>query len=95
MVPLKTIQWVIKVLGSEMRIRIILELFKSPEGIHIRELARKFGITPQSMSEHISILEEHGVVTYRKIGSAKLMKMKNTNKVRILERFLREMNLLK
>jgi DNA-binding transcriptional ArsR family regulator len=93
MVALK-IEDITRVLGSSTRLRIIIELFKIPEGIHVRELARKFAMKPQSMSEHIKILEASGLIGYRKIGPVKIITLKNTKEVKAIKRFLEEMGLL-
>lgn len=64
----------------EGKIRIIEELSRNKEGIHLRDLSRRIDISFPTVVEHINNYEKEGIVKTRKKGNIKLCKLDFSNK---------------
>ncbi len=56
-----------KVLGVETRVRII-ELLKSKGSLGVKSIAKRFGITPAAVSQHLKVLRHAGLVRNERKG---------------------------
>jgi len=70
------------VLGSGLRVRVILALWKYGE-LHTTELAHRLGTNYRLLMRHIGVLSRYGVVEERRIGRLRLVKL--SNKAHVIE----------
>ena len=67
---------VLKILGNDNRRRILRLL--CDEELHINGIAKKLGISPPLVFKHVAVLEKHGFIERRRIGSAHLLRVKDS-----------------
>jgi DNA-binding transcriptional ArsR family regulator len=72
-----------EVLGAPLRIRIILALWKTGE-INATELAKRLETNYSQLIAHLQLLSKYGIVEERRIGRARLVKLRNTKLVEML-----------
>jgi DNA-binding transcriptional ArsR family regulator len=72
-----------EVLGAPLRIRIILALWKTGE-INATELAKRLETNYSQLIAHLQLLSKHGIVEERRIGRARLVKLRNAKLVEML-----------
>lgn len=77
------------ILGSPLRIRIVLTLWRFGE-LNATELAKRLGTNYRQLTAHIKTLAENGIVEERRIGRARLVKLRNTGFVEALATALAE-----
>jgi DNA-binding transcriptional ArsR family regulator len=73
---------IFEALGSSARRRILAFLSKTE--LTNSELAERFAMSPPSMSRHLSVLENAGLVTSRRAGQRVLYKLAPDNLVNTL-----------
>jgi len=78
-----------EVLGTPLRIRIILALWRMGE-VNTTELAKRLETNYSQLTVHIRLLSSYGIVEERRIGRARLVKLKNVRHVEMLAKALDE-----
>jgi len=78
-----------EVLGAPLRIRIILALWKTGE-VNATELARRLETNYSQLVAHLKLLAKYGIVEERRIGRARLVKLRSTNLAEMLAKALEE-----
>jgi DNA-binding transcriptional ArsR family regulator len=80
-----------EVLGAPLRIRIILALWKTGE-VNATELAKRLETNYSQLVAHLKFLSRYGIVEERRIGRARLVRLRNTSLVEALAKALEEIN---
>ncbi len=80
-----------EVLGAPLRIRIILALWKTGE-INATELAKRLETNYSQLVTHLKFLSRYGIVEERRIGRARLVRLRNMSLVEALAKALEEIN---
>ncbi|ABL87838.1 transcriptional regulator, ArsR family [Pyrobaculum islandicum DSM 4184] len=78
-----------KILGSPLRIRIILALWEMGE-INATELAKRLETNYSQLISHIKLLASYGLVEERRIGRIRLVKLRNSELVKMLVNALKQ-----
>ncbi len=67
-------------LGAPLRIRIVMALLQYGE-INVTELANRLEANYKQLTSHIRILSEYGIVEEKRIGRARLVKLRKSDVV--------------
>ncbi|MFN3804079.1 MAG: ArsR family transcriptional regulator [Pyrobaculum sp.] len=77
------------VLGAPLRIRIIMALWQYGE-INVTELANRLKANYKLLAEHIQLLSKYGIVEEKRIGRARLVKLRKEEFIAALAQALVE-----
>jgi DNA-binding transcriptional ArsR family regulator len=80
-----------EVLGAPLRIRIILALWKTGE-INATELAKMLETNYSQLIAHLQLLSKYGIVEERRIGRARLVRLRKTKLVEMLAKALEQVD---
>lgn len=76
-------------LGSEQRLAVLRTLVRAgPEGLRIGELGERSGVTGSTLTHHMKILSQAGLVTQQKQGRSILCAAVAYDELRTLSDFL-------
>ncbi len=76
-------------LGSEQRLCVLRALVRAgPEGLSIGELGQRTGVTGSTLTHHMKILSQAGLVTQEKRGRSIICAAVAYDKLRSLSEFL-------
>lgn len=76
-------------LGSEQRLHVLRTLVRAgPEGLRIGELGERSGVTGSTLTHHMKILSQAGLVTQEKQGRSILCAAVAYDELRELSEFL-------
>ena len=79
-----------ELLSSRGRLKILMALLEHGE-LNISELARRSGLNHMITDRHVRALEELGLVSERRLGRVRLVRLNsNRPEVRLLEELLRK-----
>lgn len=76
-------------LGSEQRLAVLRSLVRAgPEGLSIGELGKRTGVTGSTLTHHMKILAQAGLVTQQKQGRSIICAAVAYDELRSLSEFL-------
>ncbi|WP_127112722.1 ArsR/SmtB family transcription factor [Shimia sediminis] len=76
-------------LGSEQRLSVLRCLVRAgPEGLSIGELGQRSGVTGSTLTHHMKILAQSGLVTQEKQGRSIICAAVAYDEIRLLSHFL-------
>ena len=78
-------------LGSEQRLSVLRCLVRAgPDGLSIGELGQRSGVTGSTLTHHMKILAQSGLVTQEKQGRSIICAAVAYDEIRLLSQFLLE-----
>lgn len=88
-VPLEVAASKFAALGSEQRLGVLLTLVRAgPEGLTIGALGERAGVTGSTLTHHLKILSQAGLITQQRRGRSIICAGAAYNEVRGLSEFL-------
>ncbi|WP_338549298.1 ArsR/SmtB family transcription factor [Roseovarius phycicola] len=88
-IPLEQAASTFAALGSEQRLLVLHTLVRAgPDGLRIGELGERTGVTGSTLTHHMKILSQAGLVTQEKQGRSIICAAVAYDELRILSEFL-------